>query len=179
MALKEKEDEVDIQEAFDSLLVCEDNFVNKAFEEGRIQGEKSGYQEGFDLGYKKGSEISTEIYFYKGFAKSWIALISNDASDFSKTFTQLLEPCLPSVDTDIVLELKTIEKHIYQTNQEVDPKTLKALQRLLQLLQNFPEENPKNQDIVSLLQDIRAKFKHCCALLKVDTSYSAKSELNF
>lgn len=179
MALKENESEIDIQEAFDSLLVCEDNFVKKAYEEGIVQGEKIGYQEGFDLGHTKGSEIASEIFFYQGFAKSWIGLISDDNSDFNKTFEQLLEPCLSSIDSDIVSELKNIQKHIYQGSQEVDPKSLKALKKLLQLLQNFPEENPQYQDIVSLLQDIRAKFKHCCALLKVDTSYSAKSELNF
>ncbi|EFX89952.1 hypothetical protein DAPPUDRAFT_40007 [Daphnia pulex] len=142
MAVNKKESDFDIQDAFNSLLVSEDNLVAKAYEEGLLQGEIAGFQEGFDLGRQKGSEIGSEIFFYRGFAKSWIALLSGDL-------------------------------------KEADSKSLKALTKLLTLLERFPQENPKNQDIVSLLQDIRSKFKHCCAILKVDASYSANNQLNF
>ena len=53
------------------------------------------------------------------------------------------------------------------------------LQKLIGLISTFPEENPKEQDIVDLLSNIRAKFKHCCAILKVDASYNSKAKLNF
>lgn len=178
MALKKK-GEVDIQEAFDYLVVCEDIFVKQAFEKGRVKGEKTGFQEGFDLGHKKGSDIASEIYFYQGFAKSWVELKSNDSSEFCKTFQHLLEPCLSSIDSDTVLQLQNIAKHNFQNKQEIDLKTIKALKKLLHLIQNFPEDNPEKLDIGSLLQGIRAKFRHCCALLKIETSNSSTSELNF
>lgn len=181
MAIKEKESEVDIQEAFDYLLVCEDSFVYQAYEKGRVEGEKTGYQEGFDLGHKKGSDIASEIYFYLGFAETWVESILKDSLEFCKIFQQLLEPCLSSMDSDVLLQLQNIAEHLFQPNQEVDIKTFKALTKLLQLIKDFPQVNPKTQeDIVSYqLQGIRAKFKHCCALLKVEKSHSSKNEMNF
>ena len=53
------------------------------------------------------------------------------------------------------------------------------LQKLIDLISTFPKENPKEQDILDLLEKIRAKFKHICAILKVDASYSSKTKLNF
>jgi HUS1 checkpoint protein len=174
MAVNKKESDFDIQDAFDSLLVSEDNLVAKACEEGLLQGEIVGFQEGFDLGRQKGSEIGSEIFFYRGFAKSWIALLSGDLSE---AFKQLLELCPVSLNCDVLHEIYQIE--LKNKTEEADSKSLKALTKLLTLLERFPQENPKNQDIVSLLQDIRAKFKHCCAILKVDASYSGNNQLNF
>jgi hypothetical protein len=57
MAVNKKESDFDIQDAFDSLLVSEDNLVAKAYEEGLLQGEIVGFQEGFDLGRRKFSSI--------------------------------------------------------------------------------------------------------------------------
>ncbi|KAI9555690.1 hypothetical protein GHT06_018205 [Daphnia sinensis] len=144
MAVTTTVSDFDIQDAFDSLVLSEDNLVNKAYEEGLVHGEKVGFQEGFDLGNQKGAEIGSEIFFYRGFAKGWIALLSENE--------------LPG---------------------ENNPKSVKALKKLLKLLDSFPQGNPKSQDIIALLQEIRAKFKHCCAILKVDASYSAKSQLSF
>lgn len=180
MAVSTNETVIDIQEAFDSLLVCEDNLVQEAYKEGLVQGENIGFQEGFELGQNKGSQISSEIHFYKGFAKCWIALISDDISGFSNTFLRLLEPLKTSLDTVTVVELENIQQQLYQRSQEkFDPKALKVLEKLLYLLHNFPDKNLQNQDFVDLLQNIRAKFKHCCALLKVDTIYSKNTELSF
>ena len=171
---------MDIQDAFDSLVLCEDSLVTKAYEEGLVEGEKVGFQEVFNLGLEKGSEIGAEIFFYRGFARSWITLLSQNESDFSKTFHELLEPCQSSLGLDIVIQLKQIYPHlITQKAEETDPKSRKVLQKLLELLESFPQNNPKSEDILGLLQDIRAKFKHCCAILKVDANYCAKNQLNF
>lgn len=184
MALNELQPgEIDIQDAFDSLLVCEDNFVQKAYQEGLAQGEKIGFQEGFDLGVRKGSEIGSEIHFYKGFVTSWITFIleSSSGSNFLNSYQQLVEPCVEALDASVITELNKIVLQVSEQNLEVESssRALKELQKLLQLLQSFPADNPQNQDVISLLEDIRAKFKHCCALLKVETVYSAKAELNF
>ncbi len=177
---KEAKSEVDIQDAFDSLLLCEDSFVNKAYEEGLVHGEKAGFQEGFDLGQQKGSEIGSEIFFYRGFAKSWITSLSNDSFEFRKIFYELLEPCKSCLDPEKVKEIKQIcQSPNVKQQEETDSKSVKALQKLLTLIESFPQENPKSEDIISLLQDIRAKFKHCCAVLKIEASYSAKNQLNF
>jgi hypothetical protein len=174
MAVNKLDSDSDIQEAFDSILVSEDNLVAEAYREGLIQGEIQGFQEGFELGRQKGSETGSEIFFYRGFAKGWIALLSGD---ISVALSQLLELCPVSLNPDIVNDIHQIG--LKKQQEGTDLKALKALEKLLSLLEHFPQENPKNQDIISLLQDIRAKFKHCCAVLKVDSSYPGNNQLNF
>ena len=174
MAVNKNEKDFDVQDAFDSIFVSEDKLVAKAYEEGVLQGEIEGFQEGFELGRQKGSEIGSEIFFYRGFAKSWIALLSGDLSE---VFNQLLEVCPVSLNPDVVNDIHQIG--LKKQQEETDLKPLKALKKLLALLERFPQENPKNQDILSLLQDIRAKFKYCCAVLKIDASYSVNNQLNF
>lgn len=176
MAVNKKVSDFDIQDAFDSLLLSEDTFVRKAHEEGLAQGEITGFQEGFDLGHQKGAEIGSEIFFYRGFAKGWINLLSENKSDFTQTFHHLLGLCPISFNPEFLHE---VSQRRPKEQEETTQKTVKALKRLLKLLDSFPQENPKSQDIIVLLQEIRAKFKHCCAILKVDASYSAKHQLNF
>ncbi|XP_057377622.1 protein LTO1 homolog [Daphnia carinata] len=167
----------DIQDAFDSLVLSEDNFVNKAYKEGLVHGETVGFQEGFDLGNQKGAEIGSEIFYYRGFAKGWIALLSENECDFTQTLHHLLELCPNSLNPEFVDEVN--QSRLREQQGKTNPKSVKALKKLLKLLDCFPQDNPKSQDIIALLQEIRAKFKHCCAILKVDASYSAKGQFNF
>lgn len=177
MAINTAVSDFDIQDAFDSLVLSEDSFVKKAHEEGVVQGEIVGFQEGFDLGNEKGAEIGSEIFYYRGFAKGWIAVLSENECDFTQTLHHLLELCSNSLDPEFVDEVS--QCRIRERQGETNPKCVKALKKLLKLLDSFPQDNPKSQDIIALLQEIRAKFKHCCAVLKVDASYSAKSQLHF
>lgn len=98
-------EEVDIQDLYDSLLVCEEKFVASGYEEGLARGEEIGFQEGYDLGRQKGSEIGSEIAFYRGFAKGWISLLSN--SNYSENIAELLTNSA-SLDSSISEEIKTL-----------------------------------------------------------------------
>jgi len=99
-------EEVDIIYLYDSLLVCEEQFVASGYEEGFARGEQIGFQEGYDLGRQKGSEIGSEIAFYRGFAKGWISLLSSSSS-YSENITELLTNCT-SLDSIVSQEIKTL-----------------------------------------------------------------------
>ena len=173
---KGEEKSVDIQDAFDSLLLCEDSFVRQGYEEGLADGEKAGFQEGFDIGIQKGTQIGAEIAFYRGFAKGWLPQLSSDCKHLvGDHLKQQVESCKNSIQPDTVTRLLFLCQNTAFTERQSDPKAIKALQKLLALAESFPEENPKDQDVLDLLNSIRAKFKHCCSILKVETSYSASA----
>ena len=62
------EDSADINDTFDSLLLCEDQLVSKGYLEGLEAGRLNGSKEGLSLGFQKGVEIGEEVGFYEGFA---------------------------------------------------------------------------------------------------------------
>lgn len=177
-----EEKSADIQDAFDSLLFCEDNFVRQGYEEGLADGEKAGFQEGFELGIKKGTEIGTEIAFYRGFAKGCLAQLSSDSSILKDQLQLQVQLCQGAIqDQEIATNLEAVCQNIDSSfYKESDQKAIKALQRLVALIESFPAENLKDQDVLDLLNNIRAKFKQCCSILKVETSYSnSATQLSF
>jgi len=88
MALENGKD-VDIQDVFDSILLSEDTFASTGYQEGFKQGEVDGYQEGLNLGEVKGKEIGSEISFYRGFAKGFIAQLSGKVALLRELDSQL------------------------------------------------------------------------------------------
>lgn len=172
----------DLNDAYDSIVLCEDTFVRQGYQEGLVDGEKSGFQEGFDLGIKKGSEIGSEIAFYRGFARGWLAILSDDIGKLVNTHLNL---CQASIDKEVFSSLGELTKKITSVSDSPSEsskaqKAVKSLEKLLILIEQFPQENPKDQDVLDLLNSIRAKFKQCCAVLKVDASYSAsEGQLSF
>ncbi len=165
----------DLNDAYDSIVLCEDTFVRQGYQEGLVDGEKSGFQEGFDLGIKKGSEIGSEIAFYRGFARGWLAILSDDIGNLVEAQLNL---CQISIDKEVFSSLEEFTKKINRVPDSPSEssraqKAVKPLEKLLILIEQFPQENPKDHDILDLLNSIRAKFKQCCAVLKVEASYSA------
>ena len=71
------EDSADINDAFDSLLLCEDKLVSKGYSEGLEAGRLNGSKEGLSLGFQKGVEIGEEVGFYEGFAAAWIQSVQS------------------------------------------------------------------------------------------------------
>ena len=71
------EDSADINDAFDSLLLCEDQLVSKGYSEGLEAGRLNGSKEGLSLGFQKGVEIGEEVGFYEGFAAAWIQSVQS------------------------------------------------------------------------------------------------------
>jgi len=176
----ENDKDVDIQDIFDSLVLSEDTFVKAGYQQGFEQGEIDGYQEGFQLGQIKGKEIGSEISFYRGFAKGFIAQLK-DAETFLGELRSQLELNTNSIDSQTISTLQGIVRKTREGDSNSTPnlKHVKALQKLLEKISEFPQENIKDEDFAERLRDIRARFKHCCSLLKVDTSYSSEHSINF
>ena len=175
--------QADVQDAFDSLLMCEERFVQEGYNEGLKAGQEIGHQEGFHLGLKKGKEIGSEIGFYRGFAKGWISILRG-SSEVKQSLLSLTNECASCLDSATKSELQDVIRQIGESRPdggEIDLKASKALQKLLQLSEAFPQENLKDRDFQEQLSALRAKFKHCCAILKVENSISTSQnkQLNF
>ena len=48
-------------------------------------------------------------------------------------------------------------------------RALKSLDKLVNAAEAFPAENIKDEDVLEKLENLRAKFKQCCAQLKLMT----------
>jgi len=101
---------VDIDAAFDGIVLAEDNLVKTGFKEGFTEGHLEGGEEGFSLGLEKGSEFGQELGFYKGFAEAWIQHLQADKEDkHNRALTQLAKlvknienfPCLNDPEVDV------------------------------------------------------------------------------
>lgn len=168
----------DIQHVFDSIAVCEDAIVKEAYQEGFQQGEKEGYEEGFHLGTQQGRKIGAEVGFYKGFARGWIAVISGGGAEACRVISEQLECKQESFNSEVTSEIRSLCQELTVSDSK-NPSASKALKKLLELTESFPTENPKNKDILELLNSIRAKFKHCCAILKVEPNFPKEKEVSF
>ena len=159
-------------------LHCEENFVKRGYEEGLLHGETVGHQEGFDLGIKKGKEIGSEIAFYRGFAKGCISSLTGDSDQVIQDRLKQYKDCL---DPDSFRSLEAVVHNFFlgRSTSSRDVRPLKTLQKLLDQIQEFPEENLKDQDFADRLRDIRAKFKQCCALQRIETAFSSEHPMNF
>jgi hypothetical protein len=134
----------DINDAFDSLLLCENHLVSEGYREGLSAGQKRGFKEGLALGSQKGVEIGAEVGFYAGFAAGWI---------------ESLEPA--AEDSTAAAGGGGVEKR---------QKVAGQLRKLLALAEAFPADNIRDLDILDRLLALRAKFKIVCSLLKVRIS---------
>ena len=168
----------DIQDAFDSIVCSEDNFVTTGFEEGIKAGEVTGYDEGFALGLVKGQEIGAEIGFYRGFAKGWRVSIQSP-EEMKDLISEVVQNCETLLPSDIPSRTQDVLKMTNLSTIQADSRIIRNLKKLLQLSQDFPTENEKDEDFLEKLSAVRAKFKHCCAILKVETDSSSNKQLSF
>lgn len=169
--------DLDIQNVFDNLVLPENDFVKEAYQEGFEQGKKEGYEEGFQFGRQKGSEISSEIGFFKGFAKGWIALLSGSDVEFRKILAEQLQAVAPLLNSSTCTEVLSLCQGV--TSESKNLSAFKALTKLLQLVESFPAEISKDTDLLEHLSTIRAKYKQCCSLLKVESIIPAAVENSF
>jgi hypothetical protein len=130
----------DINDAFDSLLLCENQLVSEGYQEGLSAGQKRGFKEGLVLGSQKGVEIGAEVGFYAGFAAAWIERLE------------------PAAEDSTVAAGGGGEKR---------QKVAGQLRKLLALAESIPADNIRDLDILDRLLALRAKFKIVCSLLKV------------
>ena len=173
--------EVDTQAQFDVLAhFCEESIVRKGFEEGIAAGEEIGSREGYTLGLSKGREIGTEIGFYLGFAKGWIANLQ-DPKEPNESLKNIASSCQGFLDPHTYAKVQEIIDVVegFQEGLERNSKALKPLQKLVVLAESFPKENLKTEEFQQQLFAVRAKFKHCCSILKVENSQISANKTSF
>lgn len=144
----------DINDAFGSILLAEEQLVSEGHAEGLLVGRRNGAKEGLHLGAAKGVEIGGEVGFYAGFAAAWI---------------QQLEETAPNGEA-AAKATTSVEKQL--------PKILSQLRKLAALAEAFPATNIRDLDILDRLLALRAKFKLVCSLLKVETQLASRPGLS-
>ncbi|PSN45452.1 Oral cancer-overexpressed protein 1 [Blattella germanica] len=64
------DNQIDINDAFDSIALSEERISNEGYSEGFSKGVLEGEVEGFHLGYHRGAEIGAELGYYKGIVET-------------------------------------------------------------------------------------------------------------
>jgi hypothetical protein len=72
------DESLDLNDAFDSIVMAEDRFREAGYNEGFKEGKLSGEKESLKLGIQHGAKIGMELGFYSGFASTWMKLISEE-----------------------------------------------------------------------------------------------------
>ncbi|XP_078077440.1 protein LTO1 homolog isoform X2 [Mustelus asterias] len=126
---------------FDSILLADDKFRGKGYQEGFTEGGHLGETEGRRYGLANGAKIGSEIIFnfvqvafYRGFAFTWKCLLQ-------------------------------------ENQDAKNSKRLKALNTLLEMVHRFPYEDPTYDKLQEDLEKMRAKFKQICSLLNVQPAF--------
>jgi len=101
----------DIDAAFDSIVLVEDNLVQSGFKEGYLQGAEDGEKEGFLLGLDKGSQIGQEIGFYAGFGEGWHSHLSStpELQTKNKRVLSQLEKLLKLIESVPEINQQTVD----------------------------------------------------------------------
>lgn len=72
-------EELDINQAFDDIFLCEERIIQTAYEEAFQKGKEEGNPEGYHLGYHRGAEIGAELGYYLGVIETY--LIKDDLKE--------------------------------------------------------------------------------------------------
>lgn len=73
-------DDVDINDAFDAILLAEERLAEEGYERGFAQGAREGNVDAYHFGYHRGAEVGAELGFYYGV----ISGVEKDLTDSSK-----------------------------------------------------------------------------------------------
>ncbi|CAG9815577.1 unnamed protein product [Phaedon cochleariae] len=134
-----------------------DTDINDIFDDILLGEEKvieKAYEEGFKIGVSKGSAEGYHLGYHRG------AELGAEIGFYTGIIERYLE----------------YYKHIATSNQE---KIVSALEKLKEILCNFPIHNTEEVDIIELANTIRANFKKVCAQCKIDASFPEKDNLSF
>jgi len=112
---------------------------------------REGYQRGYSAGQKEGSKEGARLGTEKG----------------------------GKIGSEIGFYLGFVEqwKELYEEEKVVDKrreKVVQALEKLELLANNFPRVNSK-EELGSKLEEVRAKFKLLCSLVKINSDFSNSS----
>jgi hypothetical protein len=129
-----------------------DVFLSIALSEEHLS--RVGFQEGFTKGCYEGEVEGFHLGYHRG------AEIGAEIGYYKGV-----------VDTLLVINDK--RKH------DVPGKVVSALQKVSELINQFPTSNVEDVDIIAARDKVRARFKKACALLKVDCTFPELSKLSF
>lgn len=115
---------------------------------------KQGFQEGFLKGSFEGEVDGFHLGYHRG------AEIGAEIGYYKGVIETLL----------VVSEKR---KH------DIPVKVLNALQKVSDLIDQFPTSNEENVDIIAACDSVRARFKKACALLKIDGTFPELSKFSF
>lgn len=62
---------------------------------------------------------------------------------------------------------------------DIPAKVINALQKVSDLINQFPTSNEEDVDIIAACDSIRARFKKACALLKIDGTFPELNKFSF
>ena len=115
---------------------------DEAVKKGRAEGQAEAIKRGRIEGRQLGIKKGHEVGAEVGFYLG-----------FAKTWLELQ-------DDDI------------QSKKKEVTRARKQLQQLASLAESFPKTNPKDADLAGQIEAMRAKFKHSCALLKIECDFT-------
>ncbi|KAK6635702.1 hypothetical protein RUM44_000956 [Polyplax serrata] len=137
-----EESEIDINDAFDNIVLAEERISNEGFEEGLLQGKQQGKIDGYHMGYHRGLQMGMEIGFYKG----------------------------------VIKVLKTNLQNLQLKDQE---KSFGLLKKIEDLVEQFPDDNSEDVDIMGLKSEIQVHYKKLVSHLKLRLSFPVTENLSF
>jgi hypothetical protein len=116
--------------------------------------------------------------FLGGKARSWRdADHSLPSSAEVKKLYLLLAPACHSRTPFYFILITRIFKREQKFSMPVSGKVVSALQKVSELINQFPTSNVEDVDIIAACDNVRARFKKACALLKVDGTFPELSKL--
>lgn len=68
---------------------------------------------------------------------------------------------------------------IDKTENRDNKKIYSLLQKVKELIENYPKDNSEDIDLLEKLDDIRAQFRKASSLLKIDGKFPETDKLNF
>lgn len=129
-----------------------DVFHSIALSEERLL--KQGFQEGFMKGSLEGEVEGFHLGYHRG------AEIGSEIGYYKGV-----------VETLLVISDKR--------EHDIPGKVVSVLQKVLELINQFPTSNAEDVDIIAACDNVRAKFKKACALLKIDGTFPELSKISF
>lgn len=140
------------KETDDEAADINDIFYSIALSEERLARE--GFQEGFRKGCFEGEVEGFHLGYHRG------AEIGAEIGYYKGV-----------VETLLVISDKR--------KQNVPAKVFSALQKVSDLINQFPTSNVDDVDIVAARDNVRARFKKACALLKIEGTFPELSRFSF
>lgn len=128
--------------------------INDAFEDIFYSEElltKSAYEKGLEKGKEEGNINGFHLGYHRG----------------------------AEIGAELGYYLGVVEIHIDKTENKDSKKVYNSLQKVKELIENYPKNNSEDIDILEKLDDIRAQFKKLCSLLKIDGIFPESDKLNF